>query len=518
MVIKEHVTPSKVGIVVVDMWDYDWCRTAMGREYAMVPRLNAAFDRARSLGMQVIQLPTEVTPSYEGYPQREAVLALPKSLLPKPVEFHRPDQDPRSGGCECGPGPRCMYNHGYRALAPTLRMRDTDLIAFGDQELYNICKARGLTQLLYAGIATNQCLLLKPGALIAMKRYGMKCYVLRDLSDADTEYDPQRGYTPETGNAEVLADIERYIAPSIDFVADLKKAGDWGDDSIMDPLFITPWGRMFEDKVTVTLAAPDDSDAEIRYTLDGTEPTSSSLLYTKPFTLEETKTLKAAGFFGGKMVTLPGSAEFTRLPAHPPKPNVFLSDLKPAAPAINGWPYFRKQEPNADRAIGGSPLRVREEEYKKGLGVHAVSRVVYNLQPEYERFVAVAGLDDEILGEDDGRFRVCYPRVVFEVIVDGKLLAKSPPMRAQYVPWAFDVRIPEGSHQLMLVVTDGRDDPFVVRAENLTFYNYLDHADWLNAGFLVKRGAFTSTIRRTSSGRVKASGREAYLNTQSERQ
>ena len=492
-VTKERVDPTKTAIVIVDMWDYHWCRTARERSGALIPRMNEAFDRARALGFQVIHLPTEVTVSHEGAPQREAVLALPRQLLPKLIDFN--PQDPRSGGCMCGPGPRCMYNYGHRAINPKLRIRDADLIAHEAQEMVNICRAKDISLLLYAGVATNQCLLRKPGALLQMTRYGLKCWLLRDQSDSGTEYDPQHGYTPDVGSAEVVEDIERYITGTVDLVAELKKAGRWQDSLMVDSVFITPWGRVFEDEVVVSLAAPRNPEAGIRYTLDGTEPSESSLLYTAPFTVTETRTVKTAAFQRGKAVTHTGKAEFLQLPPYPPEPEVYLSDREPAFSATIGFPYYRKDEPNADRSIGGNPLKVRRKEYRKGLGVHTVSKVVYDLRPEYARFVALGGVDDEILGEDVGRFRAGYARAVFQVFIDDKLAGASPLIGAQHVPWGFNIEIPAGSRRIMLVVTDGRDDPFALASENLTFYNYLGHADWLNAGFLLKGSPKQATSR-----------------------
>ena len=39
--------------------------------------------------------------------------------------------------------------------------------------------------------------------------------------------------------------------------------------------------------------------AQIRYTLDGTEPTPESTLYSRPFTLSPRATIKAKGFYEG---------------------------------------------------------------------------------------------------------------------------------------------------------------------------------------------------------------------------
>jgi hypothetical protein len=58
------------------------------------------------------------------------------------------------------------------------------------------------------------------------------------------------------------------------------------------------------------------------------------------------------------------------------------------------------------------------------------------------------------------------------VYIDGTLASESPVMRLGQEPWRFDVRIPEGSRLINLVVTDaGTRSP-------------LDLADWVDAGFI----------------------------------
>ena len=143
----------------------------------------------------------------------------------------------------------------------------------------------------------------------------------------------------------------------------------------------------------------------------------------------------------------------------PPAPEIPLSELKPIKATV-GWGKL-----GVNKSIEGKALRVAGRTYASGLGVHANSEVVYTCAPEYRRFVAVAGLDEE--KRDDER-----PSVIFEVYADKKLLAASPVLKWTGVShWHFDLKLPEKTKIVRLVVNDAGDG---VAA---------DHADWVNAGF-----------------------------------
>lgn len=64
--------------------------------------------------------------------------------------------------------------------------------------------------------------------------------------------------------------------------------------TVETPIF-TPGTGTYADSVTFTLACATDN-SEIRYTMDGTEPTETSTLYTAPVTLTATTTVKAKAF------------------------------------------------------------------------------------------------------------------------------------------------------------------------------------------------------------------------------
>ncbi len=73
---------------------------------------------------------------------------------------------------------------------------------------------------------------------------------------------------------------------------------------------ISPNGGTYTNSATVSLATTT-SGATIRYTLDGSTPTSSSTAYTGAFTLTNTATVKAIAFASGMTASSVSSATFT---------------------------------------------------------------------------------------------------------------------------------------------------------------------------------------------------------------
>lgn len=95
----------------------------------------------------------------------------------------------------------------------------------------------------------------------------------------------------------------------------------------MAPVKILPEGNVFVDHVEVSLEVPE-ADVDIRYTLDGSEPTPESTLYTGPFRLSKDTTVRAMAFrkeasrtpltTDSTLASLPALAVFTKAPGYLP--------------------------------------------------------------------------------------------------------------------------------------------------------------------------------------------------------
>jgi hypothetical protein len=79
----------------------------------------------------------------------------------------------------------------------------------------------------------------------------------------------------------------------------------------------------------------------------------------------------------------------------------FLSDMTPikVTEACVGA-EDSVQHYHANVNLDDKPIRVGNVQYDKGLALHAYTELVYDLKGEYREFKAVAGLDDDVKGDD----------------------------------------------------------------------------------------------------------------------
>lgn len=498
----EHVDPRRIGVLVIDVWNYHWCRTWRNRAASLVPRFNHSLDGARQLGMTIVFSPTNAMRDLNAAPQRRATLELPDQ--PLPTLGHLPDPYPESlrfSKCECGMGDECVLCYNANNQHPGLRMSEADYIALTQQEAFNIFRKAGTTHIIYTGFATNICVWNKPTGAKYMRQLGFRCMLARDLTEAMTGY-AEESFNPTLGTIEVIELIERDLLPSISMEETLKHARVWQPADALDFVHLAPWGRLFGGgaqpvaiPIQVELTCRHHPEAELRYTLNGTDPSPTSALYRKSILIEETTTLKAAGFKGGSRVTRVSEAKYWKHPSPVNPPDVFVSDLKPLSEMVGEIrpnSYAMARGARLDKSVIGRTLSNRDNKYFKGIGVQSPSKLVFHLLPEYCRFVALAAADDECTIWDfpDGldqwpqwsreihtvtSYRISH--LLFQVWIDGRMVYETPPLFNGDRAWSIDVTIPSGSREITLAVED-------VDSELTDPHG---HADWLNAGFVTAK-------------------------------
>lgn len=234
--VRQKVTldPARTALVVIDMWDRHWCTTFTARVANMVPRMNRALDAARKLGIQVVFAPSDVVDFYCDAPQRKAMLAIPQHPVPKTIGFNPPAAPGPTDFCECGPDELCKQKAKvWTRQHPGLEIMPEDLIgdANNGRELLNLCAQRKIDTLLYAGVASNLCVLNRSMGVRNMKDHGLRVMVIADLVEAitsnglDADRKLDRNMTPAGGTARVQRHIEQFIAPTIETRELLDAAG-----------------------------------------------------------------------------------------------------------------------------------------------------------------------------------------------------------------------------------------------------------------------------------------------------
>jgi alpha-galactosidase len=119
-----------------------------------------------------------------------------------------------------------------------------------------------------------------------------------------------------------------------------------------------------------------------------------------------------------------------------------------------GWGTVR-----ANLSCDSNQLSVAGQVYERGVGTHAISKMMIDLKGRGAKFCAATGIDDES-GDQAS--------VEFFILGDGRILWQSGPMIKGDTARKAEVDL-AGIKKLALYVSDGGD------------YNYYDHADWLEA-------------------------------------
>lgn len=150
--------------------------------------------------------------------------------------------------------------------------------------------------------------------------------------------------------------------------------------------------------------------------------------------------------------------------------DVFAGDIKSQwKKATNGWGTLK-----IDKTIDGNTFSLLGNKFSKGIGAHAESDIVMNIPSGAKKFVAVVGMDDEVIAQMTNN-KVSEPNfygMIFHVYIDGKQVDQTSLLGINKY-YVFDIDIPTGAKEIRLYADH----------VEYTGQNY-DHADWAVAGFV----------------------------------
>ncbi|NQT81840.1 isochorismatase family protein [bacterium] len=213
VIVEKEFPVAETAILICDMWDKHWCRGATRRCEAIAKKMGPVINAARATGVQIIHCPSDTLHFYADSPQRRRMILAPPVPLPKslPLPSHPLPIDASDGGCDTG-------DKSYTAWTrqnPNIEIGKYDGISHDGKEVYYFLKQLGIKNLIIMGVHTNMCVLGRSFAIRQMTRWGIRCILVRDLTD--TMYDPEDPphVTHDEGTQLVVKHIEKYWGPSI---------------------------------------------------------------------------------------------------------------------------------------------------------------------------------------------------------------------------------------------------------------------------------------------------------------
>jgi nicotinamidase-related amidase len=229
---EADIVPSKTAIVITDMWDKHWCKGATHRVGLIAQRMEPLLAVARSAGILIIHAPSETMDFYQAAPGRLLAKNAPKTA--PPAELALADAplpiDDSDEGCDTpGDKPHKAWSRETEALT----IAPGDVISDQGEEIYNVLQQRHIDTVLFMGVHANMCILNRSFGVRQLSKWGLRCVLVRDLTDA--MYNPaSRPFVSHAAGTELVIEfIEKYWAPTI--TSDALIAGLKGDGSRSSP-------------------------------------------------------------------------------------------------------------------------------------------------------------------------------------------------------------------------------------------------------------------------------------------
>ena len=220
---------SATALIICDMWDDHWCKSAARRVEEMTGPLNEVVKKLRDQGVFIIHAPSSVVDFYKNTPQRRYAQNAP--FAKPPIKLSTKDRwgtkwcwpdpefegvlpiDDSDMGCSCKE-PKCEIREAWTRQNKGIEILGEDAITDNGQEAFNLLSAMKIENVILCGVHLNMCVLGRPIGIRQMVKLGKNVALMRDMTD--TMYNPQRppGVDHFTGTDLVVAHVERYWCPT----------------------------------------------------------------------------------------------------------------------------------------------------------------------------------------------------------------------------------------------------------------------------------------------------------------
>lgn len=225
---KVELDPTKTAIIVCDMWDHHWCKSAEGRVGELAGPMNEMLNAARARGVFVIHAPSTCTAFYKETPQRKRAQAAPFARTPIMLAtserwgtaWNWPDGkregvlpiDDSDMGCDCKE--KCEIRSPWTRQIAAIEIAEGDAITDDGQETWNLLSERKIENVILCGVHLNMCVLGRPFAIRQLVKLGKNVALVRDMTDTMYNPDHPPGVSHFEGTDRVVEHVERYWCPS----------------------------------------------------------------------------------------------------------------------------------------------------------------------------------------------------------------------------------------------------------------------------------------------------------------
>jgi nicotinamidase-related amidase len=172
-------------LLLCDMWDAHWCRTAAAGTARIARSAAITSERMRAAGGLVIHAPSNTMEFYADHPARQYVLGLKPAAATTAMADNRP---PPPAGAPCPDRPTCPEPSAppwpWKRQHPAIAIAREDAILDRGEELFAVIADRAVDRVFVAGVHTNRCVVDRPFAIRALVGARIECSLVGDLTEA----------------------------------------------------------------------------------------------------------------------------------------------------------------------------------------------------------------------------------------------------------------------------------------------------------------------------------------------